>query len=156
MIVVSKPERCKHNMVKATCADCSPRALPYERPRDRPSGPRTRGMIRCFRYPLHPTKAQEAVLVAWLGMCCDLYNGALEERRNAWRQFKQSVSFYEQLEALTALRGVDSEWWDLPRAVAASALARLDNGYKTLNRCNEPGDLSRFPRFRSKSRYRLV
>ena len=42
-------------------------------------------MIRTFRYPLHPTKAQETVLESWLVACCVLYNAALEHRRGAWR-----------------------------------------------------------------------
>ena len=41
-------------------------------------------MIRSFRYPLHPTQSQAASLTLLLGACCDLYNGAVQERRDAW------------------------------------------------------------------------
>jgi putative transposase len=40
-------------------------------------------MMRAFRYPLRPTKAQEAVLETWRLACCELYNAALEQRRDA-------------------------------------------------------------------------
>jgi putative transposase len=49
-------------------------------------------MIRTFRYPLYPTRTQEEVLSGWLRACCDLYNGALQERRAAWREQRRSVA----------------------------------------------------------------
>lgn len=42
-------------------------------------------MLRTFRFPLRPTRRQSAVLERWLTLCCDLYNAALQQRREVWR-----------------------------------------------------------------------
>ena len=67
-------------------------------------------MIRAFRYPLRPTKDQEAALTAWLLACQQLYNGALQHRRDAWSRQRVSVTRYEQQCELTELRAADPEW----------------------------------------------
>lgn len=46
-------------------------------------------MLRTFRYPLHPTAAQETTLVSWLRTCQQLYNAALQHRRDAWEHEKR-------------------------------------------------------------------
>ena len=44
-------------------------------------------MIRAYKFLLRPTAGQEAALRAMLADHCSLYNGALQERRDAyWRQ----------------------------------------------------------------------
>ena len=58
-------------------------------------------MFRSFRYPLHPTQAQAVVLEHWLAMFCDLYNGALQERRDAWRRNGESIGFNAQQRAMS-------------------------------------------------------
>lgn len=40
-------------------------------------------MLKAFRYRLCPTKAQEAALNEQLRLCRNLYNSALQERRDA-------------------------------------------------------------------------
>ena len=42
-------------------------------------------MLKAFRYRLKPTKAQEAVLNEQLWLCRNLYNCALQERRDAYK-----------------------------------------------------------------------
>ena len=40
-------------------------------------------MLRTFRYPLHPTVAQAATLDEWRIACQQMYNAALQHRRDA-------------------------------------------------------------------------
>ncbi len=110
-------------------------------------------MIRSYRYPLRPTRAQEAVLVAWLGACCDLYNGALQERRDAWRKQGRSVGLYDQTKSLTEIRRTDPAWAAVPVQVTRSALRRLDRAMKAFFRRCKAGQKPGFPRFRAKRRY---
>ena len=110
-------------------------------------------MLRTFRYPLRPTKAQETVFDGWLVLCCELYNAALEERRDAWRKQQVRISLFDQQKELTELRAADKAWKNVPVWVARSALARLDFAFTSFLsravRSVNPG----FPRFRSKERY---
>ena len=110
-------------------------------------------MIRSFRYPLRPTQAQAEVLTHWLGMCCDLYNGALEERRTAWRKQHRSVGLFDQTKALTEVRTTVPGWHDVPCEVARSALRRLDQSMKAFFARVKRGTKPGFPRFRSRRLY---
>jgi len=110
-------------------------------------------MIRAFRFPLRPTQAQEATLTAWLAQCCELYNAALEQRREAWRKQRVSMTRYQQQKELTDLRGSDHEWAAVPVYVQRSALERLERAFRGFYGRVRRGDVPGFPRFRSRERY---
>ena len=42
-------------------------------------------MIRVYKYRIYPTKSQIIKFQHTLDLCRELYNAALEERREAWR-----------------------------------------------------------------------
>ena len=48
---------------------------------------------------MHPTVAQAVTMTLLLGLCCDLYNGAVQERRDAWR-WRKSQALYRGLVTL--------------------------------------------------------
>ncbi|MDD1677675.1 MAG: transposase [Methanomicrobiales archaeon] len=102
---------------------------------------------------MRPTKAQEAALTTWLAQCCDLYNGALHERRDAWRKLGKGVTLYDQFKSLTEVRRTVPGWDEVPCEVARSALRRLDLAMKAFFRRCKAGETPGFPRFRSKRRY---
>ena len=79
-------------------------------------------MIRAFRYPLSPTPEQEATLNVWLRACCDLYNAALQERKDAWDKQRVMISRYTQQKELTELRAAESEWRNIPVLVVEPEL----------------------------------
>ncbi len=110
-------------------------------------------MIRSYRYPLHPTKAQEAVLLFWLASCCDLYNAALQERRDAWRLQLRSITYYDQTKSLTEIRANEETMAGVPAQVARSALDRVNKAFQGFfSRCKR-GAKPGFPRFKPKRRY---
>ena len=110
-------------------------------------------MLRAFRYPLRPTENQEVVLDAWLVGCQQLYNGALQHRRDAWRKQRVSVTYYDQQRELTELRAADPDWDAIPAWVERSALRRLDHAFKAFFRRVKAGQSPGFPRFRSRNSY---
>lgn len=110
-------------------------------------------MIRSFRYPLKPTKAQEAILESWLGRCQRLYNAALEQRITAWRMSGKGVSLYDQFKELTELRRCDRDYAETPCDILRDPLRRLDRAYKAFFRRVKAGEKPGFPRFRSRDRY---
>jgi putative transposase len=110
-------------------------------------------MTRTYRYPLRPTKAQEATLLAWLGFCQRLYNAALEHRIGAWRRARKSVSLYAQTTELAVLRSEDSDAAAVPSDIARSALRRLDRAFQAFFRRCRSGEKPGFPRFRGRDWY---
>ncbi len=111
-------------------------------------------MLRAFRYPLRPREDQVPTLLKWLGICCDLYNSALQEKSDAWRISRKNISRYDQQKELTEVRAADLEIASTPVEVERSALARVDRAFKAFfQRCKNkqsPG----YPRYRSRQRYR--
>ena len=110
-------------------------------------------VIRSLRYPLRPTKTQEGVLNGWLGQCQELYNAALEQRRDAWRRQRISVTKYDQYKQLTELRAADPDWAAVPALVQRSALERLDRAFRAFFRRVKAGGAPGYPRFRSRDLY---
>ena len=64
-------------------------------------------MKRAFKFRAYPTRPQEGRAVRLLADHCDLYNAALEERREAWRMDQMSISYGMQSAQLKEIRGAD-------------------------------------------------
>ena len=110
-------------------------------------------MVRTFRYPLEPNRAQKAVLEQWRVACQQLYNGALQERRDAWVKQRVSVDYNRQTTELTELRAQDASFRDVPVEVQRSALRRLHRAFQAFFRRVKAGEKPGYPRFRSRDRY---
>jgi putative transposase len=111
-------------------------------------------MIRTFRYQMQPTREQEATLISWLSLCGELYNAAIQERRDAWKKRGVSVGLYDQFNELTELREADPEWASVPHRLARSVLVRVERAYRGFFRRVKRGEKPGYPRFRASSRYR--
>jgi putative transposase len=83
----------------------------------------------------------------------DLYNAALEQRRDAWRKQRVFVDLYDQQRQLTDLRASMPEWADIPLRVERSVLRRLDRAFRGFFRRVRNGESPGYPRFRSRARY---
>jgi hypothetical protein len=59
---------------------------------------------RAYKFRAYPTRPQEGRAARLLRDHCDLYNPALEERREAWRARKVSVSYATQSAQLKEIR----------------------------------------------------
>lgn len=108
--------------------------------------------IKVIKARLYPTKVQAETLNGQIGEACRLYNGALQERRDAWRINGHSVNYFEQQNQLPAIRAAGDI--ELPNAgCAQDVLRRLDKAFKAFFRRVKAGEKAGFPRFRSRSRY---
>jgi len=96
---------------------------------------------------------QRAVLVGLLGLQCELYNAALEDRRGAWRWEHRSVSYVEQCRTLTTLRAIRPEVLACGVTVCRGTLKRLDWAFAGFYRRCRAGQRPGFPRFRSRGRW---
>jgi putative transposase len=66
-------------------------------------------MRRAFKFRAYPTRGQEQRAARLLADHCDLYNAALEERREAWRMRRVSVSCGMQSAQLKEIRHADPQ-----------------------------------------------
>ena len=63
---------------------------------------------KTFKYRLYPKRKQRESLLATLEVCRYLYNDALEERREAWKLCRKSITFAMQSAQLPACKEADA------------------------------------------------
>lgn len=109
---------------------------------------------------LYPTARQEAALRFMLDMTRELYNAALQERRDAFRLRGISVSVKMQYAELTRLRNpserIDGRLASVYRECQDASLWRLDLAFAAFFRRCKRGEKPGFPRFKPASRWRQL
>lgn len=90
---------------------------------------------RGFRFKLYPTGEQATLFAQFAGVCRLVYNIALEQRRDHWRQFKactgKNISYPSQARELTQLRA-EYDWIGAVHVTPQQqALRDLDRAYQT-------------------------
>ena len=108
---------------------------------------------KTYRFRIYPTRKQINVLETWLGLCCDTYNAALDERKSAYRMSGLSLSYTHQCAELPACKEVRPELGEVPAQVLQDAVKRVDRAYDDFFRRVEEGQKPGFPRFKSRFRY---
>ena len=111
-------------------------------------------MVRVYRYRLYPTRVQEAALRETLERLRELYNAALQHRRDAYRKQGESVSAYGQMRELASVREVRPEFASIHTHLLQDAITRLDRAYRAFFRRVKAGETPGFPRFKGRGRYR--
>ena len=113
-------------------------------------------MKRVERVKLYPTRAQVQRLQACLNVCRDLYNVALEQRRDAWRTRQLHISHRRQYGELTGLRAVNPRFAGVYRELQDAVLHKLDLAFQAFYRRCKRGEAPGFPRFRAARRYNTL
>ncbi|MFD5425464.1 RNA-guided endonuclease InsQ/TnpB family protein [Streptomyces sp. NPDC127084] len=107
-------------------------------------------MIRAYKFLMRPTVRQAQALGEMLADHCSLYNGALQERRDAYQHAsKTSVRYGQQSAQLKEIRAFDPEHqgrWSFSSQQAT--LRRLDRAFQAFFRRIESGEAPGYPRFR--------
>src|SRR5262245_54451737 len=110
-------------------------------------------MFRTYSLRLKPTVRQTRQLNAALTICCDLYNAALQECREAWRTQRRSISYPMQCRQLTELRPEDPGIRAIPVDLAREPLRRVRRAFAGFFRRVKAGQKPGYSRFRSRERY---
>ncbi|MFF2432608.1 RNA-guided endonuclease InsQ/TnpB family protein [Streptomyces mirabilis] len=115
-------------------------------------------MIRAYKFLLYPTMRQTQALGEMLRDHCSLYNGALEERRSAYRHASRTtVRYGRQSGQLKDIRAFDPERqgrWSFSSQQAT--LRRLDKAFAAFFRRIKSGEAPGYPRFRGVRRFDTV
>jgi putative transposase len=107
---------------------------------------------KTFKYRLYPTAKQAALLDQQLAEACRLYNAALQERRDAWKMRKTSITYYQQCSQLRDIRAGG----DLHLANYTSCqdvLRRVDKAFQGFFRRSKQGKKAGYPRFKPLTRF---
>lgn len=115
-------------------------------------------MIRAYKFLLRPTARQAVALGEMLRDHRSLYNGALQERRDAYRHTsKATVRYGDQSAQLKEIRAFDPERqgrWSFSSQQAT--LRRLDKAFAAFFRRVKAGQTPGYPRFKGVGRFDTV
>jgi putative transposase len=116
-------------------------------------------MRRAYVFRLRPTARQHIALTACVESHRELYNAALQERRDGWAHSKTRICYGDQSGQLTEIRAVrpDVAVWSFSSQQAT--LRRLNKafaGFFGRVKTAKPGVKSGYPRFKGKARFDSV
>src|SRR5690242_17062397 len=113
----------------------------------------TQSTRKTFRYKLRPTPQQERAMAFVLRRCRELYNAALQERREAWQKCGVHVTITDQSAQLPAVKEVRPEYRDIHSQVLQDVLTRLDRAFQRFFARVKSGETPGYPRFHGTNRY---
>jgi putative transposase len=110
-------------------------------------------MRRSYKFRLRPTARQHIALAACIDAHREVYNAALQERRDAWQATRTRISYGDQSAQLTDIRAErpDIAIWSFSSQQAT--LRRLNRAFDGFFRRLKAGAKPGFPRFKSQSRF---
>ena len=109
-------------------------------------------MFRTYKYRIRPTAIQETTLISWLDSTRELYNAALQERRDAWDKQKKSITRFDQQAQISEIREICPEI-DTPVAALRGSLRRIDLAFSAFFKRCKTGEKAGYPRFKNKRRW---
>jgi len=113
----------------------------------------TTSVHKTFKYKLSTTQEQEEAMAFVLRRCRELYNAALQERRDAWQKCGKSISCAHQSAELPAIKAERPEYHDVHSQVLQDVLTRLDRAFQAFFRRVQAGEKPGHPRFQRGRRY---
>ena len=117
----------------------------------KPTNPRVR--CKAYKFRIYPTKKQVGTLEWTLRRCKELYNAALEERREAYLACGVSISYRMQADQLPEIKRLREEYRDIYSQVHQDVLKRVDKAMQAFFRRVMHGETPGYPRFKSGDRY---
>jgi putative transposase len=109
--------------------------------------------LKAYKYRLYPNKKQAEKLQWVLDQCRELYNAALQERRDAYRMSNVSISYNQQAAQLPEIKDIRPEYHDIHSQVLQDVLRRVKKAYDNFFRRIKEGKTPGYPRFQGYGRY---
>ena len=108
---------------------------------------------RKVTFKLYPNAREAERLTAWVRLHCELYNGALQERIEAYRKYGKAISYYDQQNVLPEIKRDRPEFVELGSHALQQTLHRLDLAFQAFFRRVKARQAPGFPRFKASSRF---
>ena len=111
---------------------------------------------RTYQFRVQLTRDGHRRLDDRLAAHARLYNAALQERRDAWRMCRTSITYAGQSRELTLVRQDDPDWAGEHRRLAVGTLKPVDAAFQAFFRRVKAGETPGFPRFKPRRRFRTL
>ena len=108
---------------------------------------------QAYTFRLYPTSVQVQALTWTVDRCRELYNAALQERRDAYRMVGKHITYYDQANQLPEIKELREEYQGIHSQVLQDVLRKVDKTFKAFfarcKRAATPG----FPRYKGKGHF---
>ena len=108
---------------------------------------------QAYKFRLYPTRKQAQALQWALDRARELYNAALQERRDAYRMTGKSIRYYDQANQLPEMKEVREEYNAIHSQVLQDVLRRVQKAFDHFFRRCKNGENPGYPRFQGRNRY---
>ena len=109
--------------------------------------------LKTYKYLLYPTKKQVVRLQELLDLNRELYNAAIQERRDAYRMAGRSISYNQQAAQLPEIKEIREDVAGVFSQVLQETLRRVDKAFKAFFRRVKAGEKPGYPRYQGKNHY---
>lgn len=108
---------------------------------------------KSYKFRLYPTKKQIATLQWTLDRCRELYNAALQERKEIYTYTGKGTTYTQQANQLPEIKEFREEYLNIHSQVLQDVLRRVDKAFKAFFRRVQNGEEAGYPRFQGQGRY---
>jgi putative transposase len=109
--------------------------------------------LKTFKYRLYPTKKQVETLQWTLDRTRELYNAALQERREIYKYTGKGTNYNAQASQLPEIKEIREEYKSIHSQVLQDTLRRVDKAFQSFFRRVKNGEKPGYPRYAGKHRY---
>jgi putative transposase len=118
-------------------------------------------LVRKAEIALRPSRVRARLLSQLLQLSCDIYNGALQHRRDAWHITRNSsrptsISRFDQFKEVKELKEVCPAIGRFGITPVRGAISRVDEAFGAFFRRVKSGETPGYPRFKSRARFRTI
>jgi len=108
---------------------------------------------QAYKFRLYPTRKQIHTLTWTLERARELYNAALQERRDAYRMAGNHITYYDQANQLPDIKAIREEYRDIHSQVLQDVLRKADKAFKAFFARCKRGTTPGFPRFKGRNHF---
>jgi putative transposase len=108
---------------------------------------------QAYKFRLYPTKKQVQTLTSTLDRCRELYNAALQERRDAYGMVGKRINYYDQANQLPDIKEIREEYRDIHSQVLQDVLRKAHKAYEAFFARCKRGDTPGYPRFKGRNQF---
>jgi putative transposase len=107
-----------------------------------------------YKFRIEVSEAIEQKFDSTVNLCRELYNGALQERRDAYKLVGKSISYQDQQDQLPEIKKTREDLKTVHSQVLQNVLHRVDNAFDNFfRRVKEGYKNPGYPKFKAKDRY---
>lgn len=114
---------------------------------------RDQTVVRKASFAFKPSRRQERELHTLLGVCREVYNAALQERRDAYRLAGETLRWQHQFNQIRHLRGVRDDALVYGIQPLRGAIMRCDEAMQAFFERVKHGETPGYPRFKGPARF---